>query len=219
MEKLNLSQFYYLLAVNPKGKVSSFNIEKRMCFVAGALIELKLLNCVSIENKKVSIIGELPEKNNYLKPLYEYIKEKETLKIDKLATDYLCSFTDKKTNELIELIGKSLKELGITHEEQIGVLSKSNVYVAENETIKQAINEIKSELLENEDITEENAVIYMLLEKSKLLKEYFSKFELKELKEKMKTIIKNENYKTIKVIKEVTDYIEDVVVTLMVAAT
>ena len=190
-----------------------------MCFVAGALIELKLSNCVSIENKKVSIIGELPEKNNYLKPLYEYIKEKENVKVDKLATDYLCSFTDKKTNELIELIGKSLKELGIAHEEQVGVLSKSNVYVAENETIKQAINKIKSELLENEDITEENAVIYMLLEKSKLLKEYFSKFELKELKEKMKNIIKNENYKTIKVIKEVTDYIEDVVVTLMVAAT
>ena len=219
IENLTLSQIYYLLAVNTKGKVSSFNIEKRMCFVAGGLIQLKLSNCISIENKRVHIIGELSDKINYLKPLYDYIKEKENVKIDKLATDYLCGFTDKKTNELIELIGKSLVELGIATEEQTGVLVKSKVYVADSETIKTVVNKIKTELMDNEDISEETTVIYMLLEKSKLLKEYFSQFELKEIKEKIKNVINNENYKTIKEIKEVTDYIEDVAVTLMVAAT
>ena len=219
MENLDLSQIYYLFAVNTKGKVSSFNIEKRMCFFAGALIQLKLSNCISIENKRVHIIGELPDKINYLKPLYDYIKEKETVKIDKLATDYLCGFTDKKTNELIELIGKSLAELGIAKEEQSGVLVKSKVYIADNETVKTVVNKIKTELMDNDVVSEETTVIYMLLEKSKMLKEYFSQFELKEIKEKIKNIIKNENYKTIKEIKEVTDYIEDVDVTLIVAAT
>lgn len=216
MEKLKLSQLYYLLAANPKARISSFSIEKRMSLLVSVLLELKSNNFISIDNKKVKVVSDLPVEYNHLKPLYDYIREKKEVNLQKLSGDYLVSFTDKKTNELIESIGKSLNEIGLAKAKEIGIFKNHKMYIAEKETINKCVDFLKKELLESQNVNETASIIYLLLDKSKLLNEYFSKFELKDLKGKMKNLFTSDNYK---ILKDIVDYIENVVVSLIVAST
>lgn len=60
--------------------------------------------------------------------------------------------------------------------------------------------------MEEGTITEEVIALVVLLEKSKLIKTYFSKFEQKEIKNKMKELI---NSPVGQEIKDMVQYIED----------
>ena len=48
------------------------------------------------------------------------------------------------------------------------------------------VDMIRAEFLEDVEVTEDIALLIVLLDKSKLLKTYFSKYEQKEMKQKLK---------------------------------
>lgn len=72
---------------------------------------------------------------------------------------------------------------------------------------------IRSELLEDGEITEDIACLVALLERSKIMKEYFSSFEQKEIKHKLKEIVNSDSGL---LIKEMIDYIENLIAIMTV---
>ena len=80
MKDLTLTQEYFICAVNDKGKLSSFNVDRLVCLLASGMLELQLSGCISIDGgkkrilsgsgKSVSVTGPLPEEKAFLRPLY-----------------------------------------------------------------------------------------------------------------------------------------------------
>ena len=61
MRDLTLSQEYLLCAVNEKGRLPHLGVERTVCLVAAALLELQLEGCVAVDKKYVTVTGPLPE--------------------------------------------------------------------------------------------------------------------------------------------------------------
>ena len=208
MRDLSIAQEYMICAVNTKGKISGFSTEKLVCFIAAALLELQLENCVKIDKKRVTVIDSLPEEKQYLKPLYDFLDQSKPVRLEKIVETYNYSMTDKKLNELFNSIGTSLNHIGLAKVVKTGISGRRNAYIPTAEAVHYAIDMIRAELLENVEITEDIASLVILLEKSKTLKVYFSKYEQNEIKKKIREIT---NSDTGKMIKAMIDYVENMI--------
>lgn len=213
MKDLAITQEYLVCALNSKGKISGVNVEKSVCLIASGLLELQLEDCIKIENKKVAVINNLPKEKLYLKPLYDFVDKSKPVKLEKILEEYLYSVTDKNLQELINSIGKSLENLGVVKATSAGILKNKTAYIPNKEVVNYVVDMIRSELLEDVELTEDIAVLTTLLEKSKLLKTYFSEYEQKEIKNKLKEI---RNSDTSKMIKEMIAYIENMIAIMTV---
>lgn len=72
---------------------------------------------------------------------------------------------------------------------------------------------IRAEFFEEVEITEDIASLIILLDKSRLLKTYFSEFEQKEIKQKLKEITGSD---TGKMIKDMVDHVENLIAMMSV---
>lgn len=188
MKDLSIIQKYLLCAVNEKGILSSLGTEKPVCFVAAGLLELQLEGCFALEGKKAEVTGSLPENRQYLRPLYDFIAEKSPVKIEKIVEAYRIAFTDRRMNELLAAVGGSLAALGMVEEGKAGLLGTKAAYVPTREAVRSVVEELRSELLEEGPVTEDAAALTVLLDKGKCLKPYFSQFEQKEMRQKLKSL-------------------------------
>ncbi len=215
MNNLSIIQEYALCAVNEKGKISSFSTERLVCFVAAGLLELQLENVIAIDGKKVAIARDLPAEHAHLKPLYDYIREKEPVKLTSLVEAYVMGFSAKRLNELTEAVGESLVHLGAAEEGAPGLMSGRKAYVPNAEALKAVVEMMRAEMLEAGEMSEEAAALVMLLEKSKCLKAYFSDFERKEMKQRVKALMGSPNYK---LIKELMDHVDMTIAAVIISA-
>ena len=213
MKDLAITQEYLVCALNSKGKISGVNVEKSVCLIASGLLELQLEDCIKIENKKVAVVSSLPNEKLYLKPLYDFVNKSKPIKLEKILEEYLYSVTDKNLQELINSIGKSLENLGAVEATSTGILKNKTAYIPNKEVVNYVVDMVRSELLEDVELTEDIAVLTTLLEKSKLLKTYFSEYEQKEIKDKLKEIKKSD---TSKMVKEMIAYIENMIAIMTV---
>ena len=188
MKDLSIIQKYLLCAVNEKGILSSLGTEKQVCFVAAGFLELQMEGCLAVEGKKAEVIGSLPENRQYLRPLYDFIAEKSPVKIEKIVEAYRIAFTDRRMNELLAAVGGSLAALGMVEEGKAGLLGTKAAYVPTREAVRSVVEELRSELLEEGPVTEDAAALTVLLDKGKCLKPYFSQFEQKEMRQKLKSL-------------------------------
>lgn len=215
MQDLSITQEYMLCAMNEKGKISGFNVERLICMVASGLLEMQMDQCIELENKKVRVIRDLPEDRFYLKPLYDFINLGRPVKVEKIIEEYTCSISDKKIKEFMNAVGTSLNDMGLVTITETGIIGKRKSYLPKKEAINNIVDMIRAELLEEGEITEDIACLVVLLEKSKMIKTYFSSFEQKEIKQKLKVIMNSDSGK---LIKYMVDYIESMVV-MMAAIT
>ena len=188
MKDLSIIQKYLLCAVNEKGILSSLGTETPACCVAAGLLELQLEGCLALEGKKAKVTGSLPENRQYLRPLYDFIAEKSPVKIEKIVEAYRIAFTDRRMNELLAAVGGSLAALGMVEEGKAGLLGTKAAYVPTREAVRSVVEELRSELLEEGPVTEDAAALTVLLDKGKCLKPYFSQFEQKEMRQKLKSL-------------------------------
>ena len=122
MKDLSLTQEYFICAVNDKGKLSGFNVERLVCLLASGMLELQLSGCIRIDDgkkhlltgsgKSVSVAGPLPDEKAFLRPLYDYLNQGKPMKMEKILEDYHYSFSGKRLNALIGSIGESLARKG-----------------------------------------------------------------------------------------------------------
>lgn len=212
MKDLSIVQEYFICAVNEKGNIPKLGVERFVCLVTGGIAELKMAGCIGIEKDIVSVIKVLPEDMLYLHMLYSYIDEKGPVKLKTIVEAFTMSFSGKKLEMLIEDVRVSLGKAGVLKPEAIGKVMKKTVYVPERESVTCIVDKIRAELLEEGTVTDETACLAVLFDKSKMIKTYFSTFEQKELKEKLSELAKRpEN----KMIKEMTEYIEMLLVVII----
>ncbi|URZ88063.1 GPP34 family phosphoprotein [Floricoccus penangensis] len=183
MSDLSITQQYYICALNDHGVIPSSYPAISGCIVAGSLLDMQLEDCIQIEKKVVLISGLLSERLWYLKPLYDYINQSKPVKLSEIVQKF--SFTSKK-NSICELIMTSLKDKNLGKSSEVGIIFKKEAYIPRIDVISEIIGKIRSELLENGNLSHEVIILTILLQNSGLIKKYFSKFEQKELKSKTK---------------------------------
>lgn len=216
MKDLAITQEYLICAVNSKGKISGFSTEKLVCLIASGLLELQLEDCIKIDKKRVTVTNDLPDEKLYLKPLYDFVNQQKPVKLEKILAAYTYSFTDKNLHELIDSIGASLDDLGLVETTRTGIFGNKNAYVPNANAVHYVVDMIRAEFLEDVEVTEDIALLIVLLDKSKLLKTYFSKYEQKEMKQKLQDLA---NSDTGKMINEMIVYMENMIATMAVLIT
>ena len=170
-------------------------------------MELQLEKCIKIDNKVVIIEDQLPDNRNHLRPLYDFIDQQNPIKLKKILDAYLLSFSDKNLTELIDSVGVSLERKNIVKTAESGMFFKREKYIPTVEAVNYIIDMIKSEFLETDFFSDELIILVALLNQSKLINLYFSKFEQEELNNKLKKISQTDNGK---VVATSTNYINSV---------
>lgn len=220
MRDLSVTQEYLVCSVDEKGKISGFSVEKKVCFVAAGILELQMERCIALEGNFVSITGFLPDGMQYLKSLYDFInhecvRHNKQIKLNKILEAYHVSLTDKRYCDLLDAVGASLVDRGLAQESKAGILGNRKGYVPAPEVIRSVIEGLRAELLEEGKVTEETAALVILLEKAKCLKQYFSKFEQKEMKKKLREMMDSPDGK---LVKAMVDHIETLLAVMAVSA-
>lgn len=192
MKDLSITQEYIICTVNEKGALPSYNQKAAACLIVGGLLEMQLAKCISLNDKKVSVCAELPEHMAYLKPLYNVINQGKPMKVEKAVEAYTITFTNKKLYELVDALMESLKEADVVEPVKAGFSGNKNSYVPKKDVITRIIEKIRAELLEDGEISEDVIALTALMDKAGNLKDYFSKYEQKELKNRIEAIKKSE---------------------------
>ena len=216
MKDLSITQEYLICAVNSKGKISGFGSEKLICLIASGLLELQLEGCIKIDKKKVTVMNNLPEERLYLKPLYDFVNQQKPVKLEKVLEAYNYSFKDRGY-ELVNSIGASLKDLDLVEVTCAGIFGNKNAYIPNSNAVHYVVDMIRAEFLEDVEVTEDIASLIILLDKSKLLKIYFSEYEQKEIKKKLKEITNSDTGKSIKDMVNNVEYMITMMNVLIVA--
>ena len=211
MRDLSITQEYMICTVNNKGALPAANPKAGVCLVVGGLLELQLEQCISMDDKKVvTVCAELPERMFYLKPLYDVIHQGKPMKAQKIVETYVSSFTSKKLNMLLDALMESLKAADVVEPVKAGLFGNKEGYAPKKEVITGIIEKIRAELLEDGELSEDILALTILLDKSGQLKEYFSKFEQKELKGKLNAIRKSK-------VKDLLWYIDSLDASIMIS--
>ena len=192
MRDLSIAQEYMICTVNEKGAIAGYNQKAVACLVVSGLLEMQLAKCISINDKKLNVCAELPEDMAYLKPLYNVINQGKPIKVAKAVESYTVAFTNKKLYELEDALMESLKEASVVEPVKAGVLGNKESYAPKKDIVTGIIEKIRAELLEDGEISEDIIALTALMDKTGNLKDYFSKYEQKELKNKIETIKKSE---------------------------
>ena len=153
MRDLTLSQEYLLCAVNEKGRLPHLGVERTVCLVAAALLELQLEGCVAVDKKYVTVTGPLPEGQAHLRPLYAFVNRPKPIRKEKLLEEYTYTVTDAQRDELLESIGRSLADLGLVQPVKVGLLGKKKGYAPTPEAISGVVDMIRAELLEEDALS------------------------------------------------------------------
>ncbi|MGQ9008802.1 GPP34 family phosphoprotein [Bacillus stercoris] len=195
MKNIEISQKYLLLVLNDKGRVAPIgSIRIRAFMVASGILELVLDDIVSLSDNQVTVKQELPSDKEYLRPIYNRIS-RETLLLKKLGRELISK--RELFKELFNLVGDSLVELDVVTKTNGGILGKSSHYIGSEDSKKQIVEQIRAELLEEGPVTTDTVVLTSLLIGSRILKNYFSKFEDKDLNDKLTMLRKDTRNKEI----------------------
>lgn len=191
MKELSVTQEYFVCALNGKGKIEGFSKDKLNCFVAGGLLELQLAGCIAFDGKTAFAIGELPEELNCLKSIYDVIAKDESIDIEEFLKAYDYDINDRQLNELVKDIGDFLESIDFAETIKSGVFKKKKTYFPKREIINRVIEKMRSNMIKPGSITEEAAALFILLDRSMYLKEYFSIFERNDMRENLIAAVKS----------------------------
>lgn len=211
METLSFTQEYFLCAINSKGNIPLLkDVEIPVCFIAGGIMELLNHGYIArVEKDKLVADQTWDDGLPYLKPLYDAIASSKKAKD---AKNFTLAFweSNKQRDRLISAFGVSLLEAGCVDElTNQGLTKKKTKYVPKEKAVTKIIEKIRAEFLEDGALTEETIYLAVLLEKSGLICDFFSKVEQGKLKERIKEVRDSEAYA---LVKKIRDYIESLIV-------
>ena len=188
MQDLTLSQEYLLCTLTEKGRLPVMNTAGPVCLTAGALLELQLAGCVAFGGKKVRVTAPLPVEEAHLHTLYDFLDRPKPLSLEKLVEEFHYTFTDSRLSALVEGIGGELVRAGAAVEEKGGLLGGKICYVPQRAAVDAVIEKLRAEILEDGEATEDAAALASLLGAAGTLKNYFSRYEQKQIKDKLRAI-------------------------------
>ncbi|MFE3974424.1 MULTISPECIES: GPP34 family phosphoprotein [unclassified Peribacillus] len=184
MKDMEISQKYLLLALNDKGSVAAIgSMRVRAFMVASGILELTAEDIVSFSENQVTLKQDLPSNKGYLGSIYNMISEDNSISLKKLARGIVTKRNLFK--ELFNAVGDSLVELDLVSKTNAGLLGRSNHFIPSEGAKKLIVEQIRAELLEEGPVSTDTVVLSSLLIGSRMLKNYFSKFEEEDLNDKL----------------------------------
>lgn len=215
MKNLSLTQQYLLCVLNKNGKLPTFGLEKVLCLSAAGVLELLMEDVLAFDSKKLTVQSSLPEEMRYLLPVYEVVERKQPVKFEAIVEYFSMTFTDKHINELINALGESLVHQGCVQREKGGLFGGKDIYIPNEAEVDSIVQSIRAELLEKGELSEDVVVLAALLNKSGDLQKYFSAYEKKDLKKRLKEI-KNDPQN--EMLQKAMDYIDSMLCLIIVAS-
>ena len=183
MNKRSIAQEYFLLVVDENGNMPPMRRdESNAGLVVAGLMDLVLNETVTLENKTVTVVKALPCELAHIASLYEYLHEKPRA-ANKMMGDY---YTGGKINRLITEVGESLLDAGAAVEANGGMFNAKVTHAPKPECKEQVIDVIKAAVAEPQTITPHDVALIHILDGTKNLHQYFSKYESDELKATLK---------------------------------
>ncbi|MEE0511381.1 MAG: GPP34 family phosphoprotein [Peptococcaceae bacterium] len=214
MKELSVMQQYAICAVNEKGKISTLDQNKMVCLIVAGLLELELDNCIVIDDKIITSKEKPARDKVYLKPLYAYICDKEPVKVSKVVNEFYMTFTDKLFTELLDGVMDALRAQGLTEKVQSGFFGNKESLAPSEKAEKMVVTALREQLLADAPVDETTAALVILLDKGGCLKAFFSKEEMKAMKERLKVLAATENGKIVAdVIRQLDAIMTAIVVT------
>lgn len=215
MKNLSLTQQYLLCVLNKNGKLPAFDLEKTLCLSAAGVLELLMEDVLDFDGKKLTVKSPLPEEKAYLRPVYQVVERKQPVKFESIVEHFSLAFTDKHMNELIDSIGASLVQKGcVQREEKGGLFGGKDLYIPNEADVDAVVQSIRAELLEDGELSEDVVALTMLLHKSGDLQQYFSAYEKKDLKKRLKEI-KNDPQN--EMVQKAVEYVDSLICMVVVA--
>ena len=125
----------------------------------------------------------------------------------------LCTATEKRLGALMSGVGKALAEKGCVNIEKGGLLYGHPRFVPNPADVEAVVQKLRAEMLEDGQITEEAIALVALLERSEQIKRYFSSYEDKQLKAKLKEI-KASSEGTL--VKQIVEHVDRIIASMVV---
>ena len=99
MNRKSIAKEYYILATNENGYMPVMHQDESIAgIVAAGIMDLKLNGVITMENKKITVIKDIPNELSHIESLYTYLKQKSRT-MNQLMNYYMLS------------IGSSMKKL------------------------------------------------------------------------------------------------------------
>ncbi|MBO0477954.1 GPP34 family phosphoprotein [Vagococcus sp. DIV0080] len=166
---LTITQQFSLLGMKEKSLLGTSSHVK-LALVTAGLMDLALNDIITIEKNKVTVTKDLPDSLSYLAAIYQFISKKESMKLARISETL--TFKHKEFKQLKQDVTNSL--------------------VGQDTQKEPLINRIREEVLAQR-MSNETAILIVLLHKTKQLKPYFSKSDISIIKETLKTLKKDES--------------------------
>ena len=216
MKRESLVFEYLLCALNDKGRLPAISTEKEVCFFAANLIELIQTGAVILEKKKLICTEQPLSTAAYLEPMLNTLRQSKPKKPEDFVGDLAFSLSGKPMKAMMEACLKAMEADGLmettTHQ---GLLKETEYRVCRREEKDRVVQKIRAEFLETGEISDDTMILGALLNKAELLKTYFSAYEAKVFKQRLKELSETpEN----KMISEMIDYVDTLIAVIAASA-
>ena len=211
MNNINITEKYALCMLKEKRKF--YETELTSHLLVSMIIEMMLDGNLEISNKsKVRLTDKTPTAN-YNIQLYNAIKEgkfsgmlKKTDEIPfKDIISLVChSFSNKTMKAIVEpLKEKMIEDELISREEKKGLIGNKEVIIINDDKFNNIVEEVRAEILENGNLTDDVILLSSLLNATKFLKNIFTKYEKERLESRLKEIKQTEISEKVKIAQDV----------------
>ncbi|WP_125771115.1 GPP34 family phosphoprotein [Companilactobacillus furfuricola] len=183
--ELNIPQTYFILSCNEKGSVRIFkNTRRRAFLVEAAFFDLALNDIIDLTDNSVIINKLLPKDKAYLNDFFQIINKNQ----GKSITHVLRAMATKKriTRNIYNQIGDSLVTKVDVTKATTGLLHKTNNYIPNYHLKKEIVKDMRDEILNEDRISPDTFAVLSTLYGNHDLKIFFTPFEQKQLKTKIK---------------------------------
>ncbi len=220
MNKISITEKYGLCMLKERKNLQGRELTPYL--IVSMIIEMMLDENLEITDKNKVILTDRIPTANYNEKLYEIIGDmkKEEIPLKNILTSICYGFSTKNLKEIINILKEDmLKDNLIILETKKGLIGNKEVIKIDENKFTDIINEIKTELLEKGNLTDDTILLASLLNSTKFLKNIFNKYEKEKLEDRLKEIKDTEIAKKIKIAQAVINNMSAIITATMISAT
>ena len=219
MKELNLVQEYAVCAMAGRKnlKLLRNDYPHIVCAVGAVFCQMIMDGNLELDEKKrIILTGKVPEGIGYMRELWQKIGDKKPMTLQRWLQDLTYNFTTKKVIFIYDGLIESLREAGcIETVTKKGLFGLKRLEQVKKDCADAVVEKIRAEFLEEGELSDETMTLSALLYHSGELKRYFSKYEEKEMKKRLKEVKKDE---LASIVKKALDDIQMVMVAVIASS-
>ena len=195
---LSIPQEFTLLALDRDTKKlkSIFRMHTHIYVIMACFVELSIAGKIKFENNDtITVTSSSPTEEKYLDRLLQILSDEKPKEFKKWISYFYHKHLFKQ-EEIYTLVIESLVNQGILEIKDSDILNVIPVkkYIDSRNNRNRIVEKIRAELLEDGKLEEHTIALVLFLNSKNMLKDYFSDFEHKTLKQRVATLHNEEIY-------------------------